>query len=213
MLIDILIVLFVISSVIRNWGSGFLRQIWSVGGFFGGIFLGRLLESYTIGLVHTPASRAVITISTIFGMALLGLSIGEGIGIRLKHRWIGTRFNPIDNALGSVLSVLSILLSAWLIAAVISSLPATKIKTYIQKSHIISALNRVMPPAPNLISDLGKLIDPNGFPDVFIGNEPIPRGNVNLPSLGALASAVNKDRLSVVRIEGYGCGGIISGSG
>jgi S1-C subfamily serine protease len=81
------------------------------------------------------------------------------------------------------------------------------------QSKIIAGINRVLPSAPNVIADLGKLIDPNGFPDVFIGSEPIPKGNVNLPALGSLLSAVNADKNSVVRIQGPGCGGIVSGSG
>ena len=64
-----------------------------------------------------------------------------------------------------------------------------------------------------MIADLGKLIDPNGFPDVFVGTEPAPKNNVNLPSLGDLASAVSADEASVVKIQGRGCGGVVSGSG
>lgn len=70
-----------------------------------------------------------------------------------------------------------------------------------------------MPSAPTIISDLGSLIDPNGFPQVFIGGEPNPRLNQPLPNLGQLAAAVNKDKSSVVKIEGQGCGGIVEGSG
>jgi S1-C subfamily serine protease len=212
MLIDLLIVLLVISSVIRNWGSGFSRQFWAVFGFGLGLVLGRTLETYTLKLVHTPLSRALVTIITILGVGLIGLTIGEYIGVKLKLRWLTGKFNETDNALGSILTVVTALLSIWLIAAVIGSLPATKLKGDIQGSHIIAALNKLLPPAPNVISDLGKLIDPNGFPDVFVGNEPAPT-NVNLPSLREMTPAINADTASVVKIEGTGCGGVITGSG
>lgn len=213
MLVDIIIVILVLSSLIRNWGSGFLRQFWSVVGFFSGLLLGRILASYTITLAHTSNSRALVTLISILGLALVGLFIGEYIGLRLKHSRVGAKFGYLDNSLGCVLTLVSVLLSVWLAAAVIGDLPATKLKTDISHSKIITALNRILPPAPNVIAELGKLIDPNGFPDVFIGSEPIPRGNVSLPSLGQLAGAVNADKDSVVRIQGYGCGGIVSGSG
>jgi S1-C subfamily serine protease len=160
-----------------------------------------------------PSYRAFITVLTILGIALVGLTIGEYIGVRLKYKWLGSKFNPIDNGVGSVLTVVTVLLSVWLAAAVIGNLPATRLKGDIKQSKIIADLNDVLPPAPSVISDLGRLIDPNGFPDVFIGSEPIPKGNVNLPSLGALNAAVNADKNSVVRIEGLGCGGLITGSG
>jgi S1-C subfamily serine protease len=212
-LIDIIIVLLVIAGVIRNWGSGFMRQFWSVTGFFIGLTFGRFLETYTLEIVHTPTSRAFVTVLTIFGIALIGLTIGEYIGLKLKYKWQGSKFNPIDNVLGNILTLVTILLSIWLVASVIGNLPATRLKGDIKQSHIIAALDSVLPPAPSIISDLGKLIDPNGFPNVFIGTEPIPKGNVNLPSLGDLSAAVNTDKDSVVRIEGLGCGGLITGSG
>ncbi|HET9098531.1 MAG TPA: MarP family serine protease [Candidatus Saccharimonadales bacterium] len=213
MLIDIIIVLIVIAGAIRNWRSGFVHQFCATIGFFGGLLVGRVLEKYTIELAHTPISRAFVTILTIFGLALIGLSIGEYAGLRLKHRSLRSKYNTIDNTLGVVLTAVTILLSIWLIASVISGLPATRLKGDIQKSHIIAAMNKALPSAPRVISDLGKLIDPNGFPDVFIGSEPIPRGNVNLPALGDLQTAVNADKDSVVRIEGLGCGGLVAGSG
>jgi S1-C subfamily serine protease len=214
MLIDLLIVVIVISSVVRNWGSGFVRQLFSVVGFFIGLLLGRYIEIFTIKLVHTPTSRAIVTIITILGVALIGLTAGEYIGLRLKAKTLKSKhFNNLDNSLGTILTAVTVLLLVWLTASVISNLPATKLKADIKSSAIIADLNKIMPPAPNVISDLGKLIDPNGFPDVFIGSEPIPKSNVNLPSLGALSAAVKKDQDSVVRIQGVGCGGIISGSG
>jgi len=213
MFIDLLIVVIVISSVIRNWGSGFVRQLFSVVGFFVGLFLGRYIEIFTLKLVHTPTSRAIVTIITILGVALLGLTAGEYVGLKLKAKSLRSRFNNVDNGLGTILTAITVLLLVWLTASVIINLPATKLKADIKKSSIIADLNKIMPPAPNIISDLGKLIDPNGFPDVFIGSEPIPKSNVNLPSLGDLSSAVKKDQDSVVRIQGLGCGGIISGSG
>ncbi len=112
-----------------------------------------------------------------------------------------------------MLSIISVLITAWLLTAVANSLPPSSFSRALNHSQIISSLNHVLPPAPTVIADLGRIIDPNGFPNVFIGGEPIPRGNINLPSLGELSAAVNADKASVVRIQGQGCGGIVSGSG
>ncbi len=213
MLIDLFIILAVIFTVIHNWRNGFSRQIFSAVGFFIGLVLGRALEPITISLVHTPLSRSLITIITIFGMAIAGLTAGEYIGLKLKYKWLNTKFNNLDNILGSFLTLIVVLLSSWLLASVALRLPSQSLKQSINSSKIISSLNSLLPPAPHVITDLGNLIDPNGFPDVFVGNEPIPRGNVSLPQLGSFQYAVNKDRLSVVRIQGIGCGGIVSGSG
>ena len=126
---------------------------------------------------------------------------------------LGKNLNKLDNALGAILSIATILISAWLLSSVANSLPSSNLSIALNQSRIIRSMRELLPPAPNVIADIGKLIDPNGFPDVFVGSEPIPRGNVNLPSLGSLLPAVNADKASVVRIQGDGCGGVVSGSG
>jgi S1-C subfamily serine protease len=56
------------------------------------------------------------------------------------------------------------------------------------------------------------LVDPNGFPMVFIGQEPSPP-RANPASPAQVQEAVANAGASVVKIQGYGCGGIVSGSG
>lgn len=215
MIIDILIVIFAISSLYRGREIGFVRQLFSTAGFFGGLLLGAWLEHYTIRWGHTHAMRSVITLLTTLGCALILLTVGEFIGIKLKQRVALKlrRINVLDNGFGGLLGVASLLLSAWLIAAVLSSLPISGVQSALRTSRIISALDRTLPSAPAVISGLGRLVDPNGFPQVFIGQEPSPNSQVSVPSMGDLQAAVSKDRASVVKIEGQGCGGIVEGSG
>jgi S1-C subfamily serine protease len=213
MLVDIFIIAFCITALYRGRELGFVRQLCSTVGFFGGLFIGAWLEPHTVSLAHTQLSRILITFVTTLGCALIFLTIGEYAGVRLKHKVIVRRINRYDNGLGSLLGVGSFLVSVWLTAAIITALPFPSLQMTFHDSRIVSALDRVLPNAPTVIADLGSLIDPNGFPQVFIGNEPAPRGNVNLPSLGSLQTAVNRDKDSVVKVEGQGCGGIVEGSG
>lgn len=210
--VDILIIIFLLTSVYRGKEVGLVRQLASTLGFFGGLGIGALLEPYTVHLVHSQLSRALVTIATTLGAAFIFLSIGEYLGILIKTKFYARPLNKIDNALGSGLAVISMLVGVWLSASIAVSLPSPGLQSEIRGSRIVSWLDRSLPPAPNIIADLGRLIDPNGFPQVFTGNEPSP-SNVNLPSLGSLAGAVQKDQASVVKIEGQGCGGIVEGSG
>jgi S1-C subfamily serine protease len=214
MILDIFIVIFGIMAIFRGRDIGFVRQIFSTVGFFGGLFIGALLEPHTIVWGHTAATRGVITITTTLGSALLLLTVGEYLGSRLKHRLVSVKIvNSYDNAFGAVLGIASMLFSIWLTTAVLSTLPYPSVQTAIHKSAIIRLLDRSLPGAPNVIASLGHLVDPNGFPQVFLGSEPIPRGNISLPSLGDLQKAVNLDKDSVVKVAGQGCGGIVEGSG
>jgi S1-C subfamily serine protease len=214
MLLDIAIVLLAIIAAYRGKDSGFVRQFCSAVGFFGGLLIGSSLQSHTVKIAHTANNRALILVITTLICTLLGLTLGELLGLHLKLRYFrkDKDINRVDNALGSVLNVITVLITIWLMASIANGLPYAGLNTAIKNSHIITDLDKALPPAPNVIADLGHLIDPNGFPDVFIGSEPQPE-QVNVPALGDLASAVNADKASVLRLRGVGCGGIISGSG
>jgi S1-C subfamily serine protease len=213
MLVDLLIVLGAAAALYQGRRNGFVLQIFAAAGFFGGLFFGSWLQRHTVSLAQTTDARAIILIVTTLGSALVGLTIGQYAALHIKHRLARHNINRLDNGLGGVLNIVTLLLSVWLMASLASNLPYTGLRTELRDSRIIGGLNRALPPAPNVIANLGHLISPNGFPDVFIGSEPVPKTQPNLPSLGDLQAAVDKDRASVVRIRGQGCGGIVSGSG
>lgn len=213
--LDIFILLFLVSAILRGYELGFVRQFFSTLGFFSGLLLGAWLQPYIIHIAHHSAfSRGLVTLITTLGFSLLFLALGEYTGVKLKQKLqLSQRFNPYDNGLGSVLGGVSILLIIWLSAAILSTLPYPSVQSTIRGSRIVSMLTQHLPPAPNVVADLGHLINPNGFPQVFTGIEPRPRTDINPPSLGEMQAAVTKDQKSVVKVEGTGCGGIVEGSG
>jgi S1-C subfamily serine protease len=74
-------------------------------------------------------------------------------------------------------------------------------------------MNRRLPPATETIASLSRLINPNGFPDVFAGQEPAPSQPVDLPGLSGFQTAIAATKDSVVKVSGQGCGGLVEGSG
>jgi S1-C subfamily serine protease len=178
MLIDLLIILLAISALYRGKDIGFVRQLFSTIGFFAGLFLGAWAEPYTVRYAHTPASRALVTLLTTLGLALILLALGEYAGVRLKSRVLLKKINSYDNGLGALLGIVSLLFSIWLSAAIVNALPYPGLQQEVHSSKIITALDSHFPSAPTVIGDIGRLIDPNGFPQVFIGSEPICGGIV-----------------------------------
>ncbi len=212
-LVDLLIVLLAIGSLFRGYELGFIRQLFSTAGFLGGLLLGALLAPHVAGLAHTPLSRALITLAATLGPAFVALIGSELVGAILKRRLVLERImNRVDNALGSLIAAATLLVTVWLGAALLISLPYDSLQTNIRGSTIITLLNRQLPPAPRIIAGIGHFIAPNGFPDVFIGTEPSLKP-ATLPTPAQLINAVNRDRASVVKVEGQGCGGIVEGSG
>lgn len=211
--INIIIILLIVVSIGRGWQIGWVRQFFSTVGFFGGLFLGAAIQPSIVNLAHTTLSRTILTLTITLGMAFLFLSIGEVVGYKLKAKIHLKQLHIIDNFLGSILSLATILFSVWLCAAILGSLAIPNLQADIENSSIIRFLNSHLPSSPSVISDIGSLIDPNGFPEVFIGGEPAPNSNYSLPTPAAMQAAVKQDAPSVVKIEGTGCGGIVEGSG
>ncbi|HEY1064131.1 MAG TPA: MarP family serine protease [Candidatus Saccharimonadales bacterium] len=213
MIVDLLIVLLLVSAIFRGREIGFVQQLCSTLGFFGGLVLGAMLQRHTVSLVHGELNRTVVTLLTTLGLAFIFLTIGELVGALLKRKLKMGKANHADNWLGSVLSVVTVLIAVWLSASIIKSLPYYQLHDTVRESRIASTLSDNLPYAPNIIAGIGHLINPNGFPQVFIGGEPTPPEQINLPSTSELRPAVEKARASVVKIIGQGCGGIVDGSG
>jgi S1-C subfamily serine protease len=94
------------------------------------------------------------------------------------------------------------------------TLPLQDTQSQIRGSAIISRLNQTLPSATTVLTGLSRLISPNGFPQVFTGNEPALEGNTTIPGISPqLQAAIDKDKGSVVKFEGIGCGGVVNGSG
>ncbi len=215
MLIDIVIAFFLIVVIFRGREIGGVRQICSVAGFIGGLFLGAMIQPHVVGLASTNLGRSLVSLVVTLGTAMLLLSAAEFGGIILKQKLQSVMpLNHVDGLLGSLVAAGSFIVGIWLLYPVISGLPDPGLQQALRKSSVISTLNRKLPPAPQVLSNIGHIISPNGFPDVFAGVERAPvQSDAPLPNLGDLQTAVSSTRASVVKLEGRGCGGIVEGSG
>lgn len=209
-LIDILILAWLIATALRGYSIGLLRQLLSFGGFVLGLAAGGWLAPFV--LQHSQgAPRLLIAFGLALLIAAMLAGVGDGIGLRLQSRLKLPLAHYANAALGVVIGAVFVLVSSWLIASALTRLPFADISLAIERSAIIRVMNRVLPSAPG-VDRLGRLITPYGLPDVFVGPEPEvdPAGPPSTPEVEAAAAAA---RGSTVRIEGFACGGISTGSG
>ncbi|HEY4160790.1 MAG TPA: MarP family serine protease [Candidatus Saccharimonadales bacterium] len=212
--IDVLIVLFVISSLVRGYSLGLLRQAGSTFGFIIGLVLGSWIGSVIMNHEQSLLDKALTGLIAALAGGIICMTLGEVVGREAKRKLIHVRaLNNFDGALGSVMAAATTLFGAWLIASILVLGPAGGFQQALKNSRILGALDAQLPPATSVLGSLNKLIDPNGFPQVFSGLEPSPNTQVTLPDLGSFNPVVKTAEASVVKVEGTGCGGIVEGSG
>lgn len=213
-LLDILILVLLVAAVYRGHHVGLTRQILATTGFFVGLVIGSFAQRYVVGFSPDAMTRTLITLLTTLGMGFLFLTIGEQVGMRMKLRVMQLKIDKFDNWLGSAVAVLTVLVTVWLSASILASMPLQSTQRQIRGSAIVTALNANLPSATKVVAGLGHLINPNGFPQVFTGNEPTREGVTTIPGISPrLQQAIDRTKVSVVQLEGLGCGGIVQGSG
>ena len=212
--LDLFILLFLVAALVRGTEVGFVRQFFSTLGFFSGVFLGAWINSFMTPLVHTPTTRALLSLSLIISFAIGLMGVGEYAGLRIKfHIRDADLTNRLDRFFGAVLAGLGVLAMVWLGASVFRTVPDGGWQRQIRNSRVVATIDSKLPSAPKFLTQLGHLIDPNSFPQVFTGLEPQLATDAPLPDMGALNPAVQLARPSVVKVEGEGCDSEVEGSG
>ncbi len=211
--VDLLIIFMAIGALTRGYRIGLTRQAGSTLGFIAGLFVGSWLSAVLVTHVSSTAGKTLTSLLLVLLGGLIGTTLGELVGLQLKTKLMRQHsLDTFDGGLGSVMATVTMLFAIWLGASILVLGPSSGFQQALKSSHILSSLDSRLPPATSLLSSLNKLVDPNGFPEVFSGLEPSP-GSTNLPSLGSLNATVATTQASVVKVEGTGCGGIVEGSG
>ncbi len=212
-LVDALIALAVIGALISGAMTGVVTQVGTYVGMFGGFLLGVLAASKVADRVSGATMKVALTLTTLVVLAFLFSVIGGWLGARAARILRRIHLGLVDSILGAVVSGLGVLVVAWLLAGTLATLPNAGMGQLIQDSAIIRHLDGVLPPAPEITARLGRLLDPLGFPQVFVELEPAPSSPVTGPTTAEAKAAADAAARSTVKITGKGCGGVVEGSG
>jgi S1-C subfamily serine protease len=205
--VDWLIVAFTVLLAFYGYLQGFIVGALSLAGFAVGAFIGTRLAP----LVLSQGSRSPY--APLFGLlgALLAggvLASGlEGVGTRFRSALRIPGLRTVDGVLGAALTACVGLGIAWIIGAVALQTSSSRpLRTDIQRSAILSELDRVLPPSGAILDALARF-DP--LPSVRG-----PAADVPAPTRRILSSAAARAAgHSVVRVFGTACGLGIEGSG
>jgi S1-C subfamily serine protease len=209
--LDFVIVILVIMVAVRGVASGFLRQAGSLGGFVLGLIVGAILAPPIAGLFG-DGTRILVALLVFFGVALIIGGLGETLGYNLSGLAERYRLRPLDAVLGAAFGVVVALFASWLLASTFAR-SSPGLSEAIQGSEILQAMDRNLPPAPDVLARLDRTFGGAAFPRVFAGLEPSPAPPVTGPNAAAVNAAAAAGRAATVRVEGLGCGGLLEGSG
>lgn len=215
-LLDGILLVAVVLFGISGYRQGFVIGALSFIGFLGGAVLGAKLAPSIAGLFGQGQKSPVLGILIVFLGACLGQLVAAGIaaGIRRRISWHSAQ--TADAVAGAVVSGISVLLVAWLMASAVNRSPFETLRKQVRNSAIIVSVDELVPGmVRDWFDNFLRLVEEQGFPEVFAGlaGENIVPVQPPDPAL-ANSAAVRNARPSVVKIRGNAsCGKQVEGSG
>ena len=203
--VDWIIVGLLLLLALFGWAQGFVTGALALIGFALGAWLGTRLA----GLVLTDGSRSPYAPAIgLVGALCVGAGFAagfEGLGVKLRSRLTLPGFSVVDGLLGALLTALVGLGVVWILGAV--AVHSTgELRFEVQRSQILSRLNKALPPSGPLLNALARF-DP--FPRIDG-----PEAKVAPPKAGiARDPQVEAAGASVVKVLGTACGLGVEGSG
>jgi len=211
--LDLIILVLLGADVVRGARIGFSRQFFSFAGFWGGLFIAALLAPTIARQVTSTSTRIVVILLVALAIATALSALGEYLGARLGQLARRLRVSLLDAGLGAIFGGVLVALSVWVLAAMFLNLPSRSLTQEVQQSKIVRLIDSALPPAPPFIARIQRLIDPSGFPQVFVGPEPQAGEVGSVATSAEVQQAIAADAASTVKIEGVGCDEEIFGSG
>jgi S1-C subfamily serine protease len=219
--LDVILLTLSAAFAVAGYRQGFIVGVLSLAGFIGGVAAGALIAPpISRALSRSAPWQAIVAILVVFGAAVLGMLLASGVGVAVRSRVTGRPATFLDSIGGAAINVISVLLLAWLIGALVVNASFPSVARQVNDSVLLRAVDRIMPRDAlylPMFPPLRGLISGNGlYSPIFsaIGAE----DSINLPAPdpAVLSSAAAGDiRRSVVKIEGVApsCSLKIEGSG
>jgi S1-C subfamily serine protease len=175
-LLDVVLLLACAGFAVSGYRPGFIIGVLSFCGFFGGGVLGATYGPALHSALGLHGRSAVFGLVVVFVAAAVGQILATLLGDVVRRRITWHPARQIDALAGAAVSVVSVLLVAWVLGTALAHSALTGVASEIQHSTILTAIDRILPDsAKTWDSAFRRLVQRNGFPQVFgaIGAERI----------------------------------------
>ena len=203
---------------VSGYRQGFVVGVLSFVGFLGGGVLGaRIAPSVAHSGPFSGLPTTTVAVSVVFFAAVLGQLLATVVGGWVRTHLVWHPIRVVDAIAGAGVSVVSLLLVAWLVGTAVASSPFTGLAAQVRRSEVLHAVDGAVPGgAKGLFASFRRLIDDRGFPEVFGDLVPTDVRPVDPPDPRLASSAVvTSVRTRVFKITGVAssCSKRIEGSG
>ena len=217
-LLDVVLVVAALLFAVSGYRQGLVVGLLSFVGFLGGGVLGAKLAPGIADLaVLEDLPRALVGLAVVFLAASIGQVLATVVGAALRRRLTWRTVRSLDAAGGAVISVVGLLLVAWLVGRAVASSPYPTLAAQVRQSVVINAVDHVVPNSGRrFFSSFRSLIDQRGFPEVFEDLRRPQLQDVDPPDPAlATSPVVRAARPSVLKITGVAesCRKRIEGTG
>ena len=217
-LLDVILLVACLLFLISGYRQGFVVGVLSFCGFLGGGVLG---ATFAPSLARTgPLSslpRTTLAIGLVFVLACLGQVVATLVGNVIRRKLVWRPLRTVDSLAGAAVSVVSLLLVAWLVGTAVASSPFTGLASQVRRSQVLDVVDKAVPGgAKGLFASFRRLIDDRGFPEVFGDLVPTKVRPVDPPDPALAGSAaVSAVRSRIFKVTGVApsCSRRIEGSG
>ncbi len=213
--VDLLIIGLMLLAAVHGLRLGALVQLLTFGGFLLGFLLGTLVWVPLLRTGHEDVTRSVVVVTLVMLTACTFGAVGRVLGtwsnVTVRRHHLG----HVDAVLGVGVSVIAVLLSVWLVAAVVSSPNSrfTSLDAAVARSDILHSIDRILPQAPSVFNDLQTFLNNQGFPQVFSTLTPPSTPSVSTPTSTETRALADPAVFSTVKILGTACNNEQEGSG
>jgi len=178
-----------------------------------GVVAGAALAPSVVSALDLPGStKSLAAALVLFICGSLGSTLGYMAGDPLRRGLRGRRdVRPPEKLAGSLFSAFAVLSVAWFLGLTFSQVRTAELGRIIQQSKVLLTLDSLFPRPPGFLSGVRGILADVPFPQAFaVLEQPSldslqPPASVDTPGVAAASRAV-------YRVEGKGCGGVVSGS-
>ena len=213
-LVDLVILIAVVFAISSGYRRGFWLALAQYAGLVLGVVIGATLAPVlmdAINLSGSPRSLGAVLILIVLGA--IGSSVGYWVGEPIRLRLLAhPHSGRIDSVAGAIFSALAVLSVSWFLGLSLARVPSPPLSGAIQRSAVLRALDAFAPRPPGFLSRVEGIIAGVNFAPVFSGLEPPAPSPQPLPT-SVDTPGVRTAQSETLKIQGYGCGGIVFGSG